>query len=148
MSMAVSLEARVPLLDHKLIEFVTRIPPALKLRGRETKHVFKLALRGLVPGAILERPKQGFGVPIERWINERLRERVRGTLLEPRTRQRGLFEQSYVALLLDEHGRGRRDHSAELWTLFMLELWHRTFVDDEGRAARTRAEASLAPAAV
>ncbi|MDQ5837875.1 MAG: asparagine synthase-related protein, partial [Acidobacteriota bacterium] len=92
-------------------------------------------------------PKQGFGVPIERWINERLRERVRGTLEEARTRQRGLFEQSYVNLLLDEHERRRRDHSHELWALFMLELWHRTFVDDGGAPARTRADsAATAPA--
>ncbi|MDQ3919558.1 MAG: asparagine synthase (glutamine-hydrolyzing) [Acidobacteriota bacterium] len=147
MSMAASLEARVPLLDHKLIEFVTRIPAALKLNGAETKHVFKLALGGLVPGAILERPKQGFGVPIERWINERLRERVRGTLEEARTRQRGLFEQAYVNLLLEEHERRRRDHSHELWALFMLELWHRTFVDGGGALARTRADsAATAPA--
>jgi asparagine synthase (glutamine-hydrolysing) len=147
MSMAASLEARVPLLDHKLIEFVTRIPAALKLNGTETKHIFKLALGGLVPDAILERPKQGFGVPIERWINERLRERVRGTLEEARTRQRGLFEQAYVNLLLDEHERRRRDHSHELWSLFMLELWHRTFVDDGGATARTRADsAATAPA--
>ncbi|MFL6334321.1 MAG: asparagine synthase (glutamine-hydrolyzing) [Pyrinomonadaceae bacterium] len=144
MSMAVSLEARVPLLDHRLIEFVSRIPAGLKLRGGETKHVFKRALAGLVPEEILHRPKQGFGVPIDRWINDRLRERVRGTLEEPRTAQRGLFEQSYVRLLLDEHERGRRDHAHELWALFMLELWHRTFVDDAG--ARARAEAELAPA--
>lgn len=146
MSMAVSLEARVPLLDHKLIEFVTRIPAEHKLRGLETKHVFKRAVRGLVPDQVLDRPKQGFGVPIDRWINERLRERVRGTLEETRTRQRGLFEQSYVRLLLDEHERGRRDHAHELWALFMLELWQRAFVDDAGRAARARAEAALAPA--
>jgi asparagine synthase (glutamine-hydrolysing) len=148
MSMAASLEARVPLLDHKLIEFVTRIPAAHKMNGTQTKHIFKLALGGLVPAAILERTKQGFGVPIERWINERLRERVRGTLEEARTRQRGLFEQRYVNLLLDEHERRRRDHSHELWALFMLELWHRTFVDDAGRAARTRAESAATVPAV
>ncbi|HST52881.1 MAG TPA: asparagine synthase (glutamine-hydrolyzing) [Pyrinomonadaceae bacterium] len=147
MSMAVSLEARVPLLDHKLIEFVTRIPAAHKLKGLETKHVFKRAVRGLVPDAILDRPKQGFGVPIERWINERLRERVRGTLTESRTRQRGLFEQSHVALLLDEHERGRRDHSHRLWSLFMLELWQRTFADGSPSRPRAR-ESSLAPAVV
>jgi asparagine synthase (glutamine-hydrolysing) len=147
MSMAASLEARVPLLDHKLIEFVTRIPAALKLRGGETKHVFKRAVRGLVPDTILDRPKQGFGVPIERWINERLRGRVRGTLTESRTRQRGLFEQSHVALLLDEHERGRRDHSHKLWSLFMLELWQRTYVDAADALKRPRADAeSLAPA--
>jgi asparagine synthase (glutamine-hydrolysing) len=130
MSMAVSLEARVPLLDHKLIEFVcTRIPASMKMKGLETKHIFKRAVRDLVPTEILDRPKQGFGIPIDQWINQQLRERVRGTLTEPRTMQRGYVEPRYVQLLLDEHKRGRRDHATELWTLFMLELWQRKFVD-------------------
>jgi asparagine synthase (glutamine-hydrolysing) len=133
MSMAVSLEARAPLLDHKLIEFVcTRIPASMKMKGLETKHIFKRAVEGLVPAEILNRPKQGFGVPIEQWINEQLRERVRGTLTEARTRQRGLIEPRYVNLLLDEHERGRRDHATALWALFMLELWQRTFTDSTG----------------
>ena len=149
MSMAVSLEARAPLLDHKLIEFAARLPPHLKLSGRETKHVFKRALEGIVPGEILHRPKQGFGVPIDRWINRQLRGRTRETLTEPRTRQRGYVEPGYVAALLDEHERGRRDHSTQLWALFMLELWHRAFVDRRGDdigAERAGAE-GLAPAA-
>jgi asparagine synthase (glutamine-hydrolysing) len=130
MSMAVSLEARVPLLDHKLIEFVcTRIPASMKMKGLDTKHIFKRAVRDLVPAEILDRPKQGFGIPIDQWINQQLRQRVRGTLSEPRTMQRGYIEPRYVKLLLDEHERGRRDHATELWTLFMLELWHRKFVD-------------------
>jgi len=139
MSMAASLEARVPLLDHKLIEFVARIPPSLKMKGFETKHIFKLAVRGLVPDEILDRPKQGFGVPIQQWINDELRERVRGTLEEPRTLQRGYFEPAYVRRLVDEHARGRRDHSTPLWALFMFELWHRTFLDrPPSRAGRAR----------
>jgi asparagine synthase (glutamine-hydrolysing) len=137
MTMAASLEARVPLLDHKLIEFVCRrVPPALKLDGAETKAVFKRAVRGLVPDELLDRPKQGFGVPIEKWINRELRARMRETLLERRTRERGYFEGSYIELLLDEHARGRRDHSMRLWALFVLELWHRSYADgDAGRAA-------------
>ncbi|HEU4597997.1 MAG TPA: asparagine synthase (glutamine-hydrolyzing) [Pyrinomonadaceae bacterium] len=140
MSMAASLEARVPLLDHKLIEFVTRVPASLKMRGLETKYLLKRAVRDLVPPEILDRPKQGFGVPIEQWINQQLRERVRGTLMEPLARQRGFAEPRYVELLFDEHERGRRDHSTELWALFVLELWHRQFVDGGGLAARARAE--------
>jgi len=130
MSMAASLEARVPLLDHKLIEFITRIPAALKMRGLETKHIFKRAVRDLVPAEILDRPKQGFGVPIEQWINNQLRGRIRETLSETRARERGYVEPRYVQTLLDEHEHGRRDHSTQLWALFMLELWHRAFVDD------------------
>jgi asparagine synthase (glutamine-hydrolysing) len=129
MSMAVSLEARVPLLDHKLIEFVTRIPASLKMKGLETKHIFKRAVRGLVPDEILDRPKQGFGLPIQKWINQELREYIRDILFSQRARERGYFKQSYVELLYDEHDRGRRDNTGHLWTLFMLELWHRTFAD-------------------
>jgi len=130
MSMAVSLETRVPLLDHKLIEFVcARIPADMKMKGPETKHIFKRAVRDLVPEEILNRPKQGFGVPIDQWINQQLRARVRETLTEACTMQRGFFEPRYINVLLDEHERGRRDHASELWALFMLELWHRKFVD-------------------
>ena len=125
MSMAVSLEARVPLLDHRLIDFVTRIPARFKMRGLETKHIFKRAVADLVPPEILNRPKRGFGMPIQEWINQQLRGRIRETLTEPRTMQRGYVEPGYVRLLLDEHERQRRDHSAQLWSLFMLELWHR-----------------------
>ncbi|HKQ51340.1 MAG TPA: asparagine synthase (glutamine-hydrolyzing) [Pyrinomonadaceae bacterium] len=138
MSMAVSLEARVPLLDHKLIEFVTRVPASLKLRGSETKHVFKRAVRGLVPDEILDRPKQGFGLPIQRWINQELRGQIRDTLLDQRTRERGYFDQTYVARLFDEHDRGRRDQTGPLWTLFMLELWHRKFLEGPSQDAAPR----------
>jgi asparagine synthase (glutamine-hydrolysing) len=133
MSMAVSLEARAPLLDHKLIDFVTRIPASMKLAGQETKHLFKRAVQDLIPPQILHRPKQGFGVPIQDWINQQLRQRIRETLSEPRTRQRGYVNPHYVDVLLDEHERGRRDHSTSLWALLMLELWHRQFVDHGSR---------------
>jgi asparagine synthase (glutamine-hydrolysing) len=129
MSMAVSLEARVPLLDHKLIEFVTRIPASMKMAGLQTKHLFKRAVAELVPAEIINRPKQGFGVPIQQWINQQLRERIRDTLNDPRTLQRGYVTRSHVELLLDEHERGRRDHAMGLWSLLMLELWHRQYVD-------------------
>jgi len=129
MSMAVSLEARAPLLDHKLIDFVTRLPASIKLKGVETKHIFKRAVRNVVPDEILDRPKQGFGIPIQKWIKEQLRELTHETLTEPRTLQRGYVEPRYIKKLLDEHERERRDHSMALWVLLMLELWHRTFVD-------------------
>jgi asparagine synthase (glutamine-hydrolysing) len=129
MSMAVSLEARVPLLDHELIDFVTKIPADMKLKGLETKHIFKKAARGIVPDAILDRPKQGFGVPINEWINLQLRDRMLGMLNEKRTVERGYFESAYVQNLLSEHQRGRRDHAWALWGLWMLELWHRRYID-------------------
>jgi len=123
--MAVSLEARAPLLDHKLIDFVTRIPASLKMARGETKHILKRAVANLVPTEILNRPKQGFGIPVQEWINQQLREPMREVLTEPRTRQRGYLNPKYLNVLLDEHERGRRDHSTGLWALFMLELWQR-----------------------
>jgi asparagine synthase (glutamine-hydrolysing) len=129
MSMASSLEARVPLLDHKLIEFVTQIPTDLKLKGLETKYIFRKAVRSIVPDAILNRPKQGFGVPINEWINLQLRDRIHETLSERKTLERGYFDAKYIKVLLDEHAAKRRDHSYSLWILYMLELWHRQFLD-------------------
>src|SRR4030095_15282585 len=141
MSMAVSLEARVPLLDHKLIDFVTRIPASLKMDGLETKTLFKRAIADLVPEEILTRPKQGFGVLINRLINLQLRDRIRDTLTDSRFRQRGIISPAYTDVLLDEHERGRRDHSMALWSLLMLELWHQDFVDrGSERARRPRGE--------
>jgi asparagine synthase (glutamine-hydrolysing) len=148
MSMAVSLEARVPLLDHQLIEFVTRIPASLKMKGLETKYIFKRAARGLVPDRILDRPKQGFDVPLQRWINHELREQIRETLTGPRAHARGYFDPAYVALLFDEHERGRRDHSTPLWTLFMLELWHRSYADADASAAQRGCAADAIPEAI
>jgi len=129
MTMATSLEARVPLLDHELIEFVQTIPAQLKLKGTETKYIFKKAMEGIVPHEILYREKQGFGVPINEWINSQLKERIHGILSEKRTLERGYFEPKYIQILLDEHAKNRRDHSHSLWILWMLELWHRRFVD-------------------
>lgn len=129
MSMANSLECRAPLLDHKLIEFVGGLRPTLKKRGHETKYILKKAMEGIVPHEILFRPKQGFGVPISEWINLQLRKRIAGDLGDERTRNRGYFERSYIDTLLKEHEMGRRDNSHQLWLLWMLELWHREFVD-------------------
>lgn len=129
MSMATSLEARVPLLDHKLIDYVMRIPADLKLKGLETKYIFRQAVRGIVPDQILDRPKQGFGVPIGDWINAQLRDRMRETLGAKRFVERGYFEGKYIETLLEEHSKNRRDHSHALWILFMLELWHQKFMD-------------------
>ncbi len=130
MSMAASLEARVPLLDQELIDFVTRqIPSSMKLKSGETKAIFKKSLKGLVPDQILHREKQGFGVPIADWINTKLRKTIVNTLLEKRTMDRGYFEKSYLETLIFEHAKQRRDHSHPLWALWVLELWHRRYID-------------------
>ena len=127
--MASSLEARSPLLDQDLIEFVSRIPSSLKMKGSESKYIFKKAIESFVPSEILYRKKQGFGVPIGDWINQQLRERMSSDLSDRRTLERGYFDVKYVDVLINEHRRGRRDHSHALWTLWMLELWHRRYVD-------------------
>jgi asparagine synthase (glutamine-hydrolysing) len=136
MSMAASLEARVPLLDHKLIEFVSKLPSTLKLSGFETKRIFKRAMRGIVPDEILDRGKQGFGVPMERWINSELKNEIQDVVTSARSLGRGYFNRNQIDLLFKEHHRGRRDHSMQLWTLFMLELWQRQFVDGDVTSAQ------------
>src|SRR5260370_24883556 len=136
MSMAMSLEARAPLLDHKLIDFVTHIPASMKLVGDETKHILKRAVSDLVPKEILNRPKQGFGVPVQEWINQQLRERMHEILSDSRTRERGYVNSAYLEVLLDEHDRGRRDHSPVLCDFFILEIWHRQFVREIGLCGR------------
>jgi len=148
MSMAVSLEARAPLLDHKLIDFVTGVPASLKLAGFQTKHLLKEAVKDLIPAEILHRPKQGFGVPIQEWINQQLRSRIRDTLRDARTRQRGYINSNYLDILLDEHERGRRDHSMGLWSLLMLELWHRRFLDGGPQPVSDHQESNVVTAAV
>ena len=145
MSMAVSLEARVPLLDHVLIEFVARMPSSWKMRGLESKFIFKEAVKGLVPEEILHRPKQGFGVPIGAWINDQLRERIDDTLSDPRTRQRGFIRPEYVDVLRAEHNRGRRDHSPALWTVLMFELWCRKYLDQTAIEPPPTPESTLVP---
>lgn len=129
MTMATSLEARGPLLDHKLIEFVVGMPTDLKMKGLETKYIFKKAMEGIVPNEILYREKQGFGVPINEWINLQLKDRIHSTLTDSKTIERGYFDKKYIQTLLDEHHKGRRDNSYQLWVLLNLELWHRQFVD-------------------
>ena len=148
MSMAVSLEVRAPLLDHELIDFVTRIPASMKLYEGQAKYIFKRAVADLVPPEILNRPKQGFAVPLDSWLRGQMREQVRTILTEPRTQQRGYFQTGYVELLLAEHQRGRRNHSARLWNLFMLELWHRQFVDKPTRRWDNTPAAITAPVSV
>jgi asparagine synthase (glutamine-hydrolysing) len=129
MTMAASLEARAPLLDHKLIEFAAKIPADLKMKNFKTKYVFKRAVGKFVPREILHRPKQGFGVPVDVWINQKLSGEIETVLSDAQTRGRGFFEPKYIADLLKEHRAARRDHAWRLWALFVLELWLRRYVD-------------------
>jgi asparagine synthase (glutamine-hydrolysing) len=130
-TMAHSLEARSPFLDHELMEFVATLPPEFKLYGSQKKRLLKAALRGLLPDIILDRPKMGFRVPLARWFRQDLREMTYDILLSARARQRGYFRSEAVAMMLDAHCDGREDHSDYLWDLLVLELWHRAFIDGE-----------------
>lgn len=130
MSMLTSLEVRVPILDHLFLEWVTSLPPEWKMRGESQKHIFrKLAERVGVPRDVLDRPKQGFALPLLHWIREELRDLILTTLLESRTLQRGYLNESGVRRMLDEHFRGRTSHWSRIWRLLMFELWHRDFLE-------------------
>jgi asparagine synthase (glutamine-hydrolysing) len=148
MTMAHSLEARPVLLDHRLVEFAATVPAAFRLRGRTRKYLFKQAMRGRVPQAIIDRPKQGFAVPLAHWFRGAWVDMVRELLLSPRGRQRGLFEPAYVEHLLRLHAGGR-NLDLQLWTLVSFEWWCRMFLDGtpEVRPVRTRAAAERRQAA-
>jgi asparagine synthase (glutamine-hydrolysing) len=146
-TMAHGLEGRSPFLDHELMEFCASLPAGLKLRGRTTKYLLKRAVRALLPGPVIDRPKQGFGVPIDRWLRGELRAMAHDVLLDARTLQRGYFREPVVRRLLDEHARGVRGWHAELWSLLVLELWHRMFVDRRPEAGPPHVPAALRGAA-
>jgi asparagine synthase (glutamine-hydrolysing) len=135
MSMAHSIESRVPLLDHLVVEFAATLPPSMKIAGGRRKHLLKELAFRLVPRELLDRPKQGFGVPIGHWFRGSLREAFGDILGSPVTRQRGYFDEAFVSRVLDEHLTGRRDHSLRLWQLLVFEMWHRQYVDAAAVAA-------------
>jgi asparagine synthase (glutamine-hydrolysing) len=130
MSMATSLEVRVPILDHEFVEWATGLPLDWKMRGGKQKYILrKLAERVGVPREVLYRPKQGFALPLVHWLKHELKELVLSVLLDSRTLQRGYFEARGVRQILDEHFRGRRGHSGQIWRLLMFELWNRNYLE-------------------
>ena len=131
-SMAHSLEVRSPLLDHHVVEFAARLPVSMKLRGRTSKYLLKQVMATQLPPAVLDRPKAGFGVPLDDWFRGSLRDTARDVLLGKRATERGYFEPATVRRYLDDHANGRAQHHTRLWSLLMLELWHRTFIDRRG----------------
>jgi asparagine synthase (glutamine-hydrolysing) len=128
-TMAYSLEARSPLLDHELMQFAASLPPSLKLRRTQRKLALRAALRGWIPDEILDAPKRGFCVPIADWFRGELRGFARDVLLDPATLRRGYFQEGYVHELLEHHAAGVEDCSAGIWRLLMFEMWHREVVD-------------------
>ena len=128
-TMANSLEARSPFLDHHVIEFAASLPEKYKLRRLTTKYLLKQMLRKLLPAENLDRRKMGFGVPIGHWLRGKLQPLLRETLLAEASLKRGLFKPEAVKHLVELHTRGERDFSPKLWTLLMLELWFQRFID-------------------
>ncbi|HEV3468938.1 MAG TPA: asparagine synthase (glutamine-hydrolyzing) [Pyrinomonadaceae bacterium] len=128
-SMAVSLEARSPFLDHHVIEFAAQLPERLKLRGLTTKYILKRTLKKLLPAANLSRGKMGFGVPVGHWFRGEMQPFLREHLLSEKAARRGYLRPEAVARMVEEHIEGRRDHTHRLWMLLMLELWFRRFID-------------------
>ena len=128
MTMAHSIEARPPLLDHHLVEFAATVPAHLRLRAGTTKYLLKRAMRGLLPHDIIDRPKQGFAVPLARWFRGRLAGFAREVLLSDTTRQRRYLNTEYLERLLSQHEHGR-NLDLQLWTTMSFELWCRKFLD-------------------
>jgi asparagine synthase (glutamine-hydrolysing) len=132
-SMAHALEARSPMVDHRFMEFAAALPASMKLRGRTKKYLLKAALRGILPDAIIDRPKMGFGVPIADWLRRELRDLAHETLLSSRAQARGLFRPAEVRGLLAAHADPRTPRHFQLWNLLALELWFQRFLDDRPR---------------
>ena len=131
MSMAASLEARIPLLDHRLVEFAASLPTDLKVHGFTRKYLLRKVAAELLPEPILRRRKKGFPVPMAAWLRGDAREMCHDLLSPDAVRRRGLLAPERVAGLLEEHDSGTADNAPVLWALLSLELWHRAFVDGE-----------------
>jgi asparagine synthase (glutamine-hydrolysing) len=129
MSMATSIESRVPFLDHKLVEFAATVPSRLKIKGFAGKQIVKDALGSLLPATITERKKMGFPVPWEQWLNESYLPAIETALLSDRALDRGWVSAQGVRGLLAEHRSGRRNLARQIWTLWGLEVWARAFLD-------------------
>jgi len=130
MSMAASIESRVPFLDHKLVEFTATLPERLKLRGWTTKYVLRKSMKGILPEQILSRPKMGFPVPIGTWFQGRQRSIIDEYVLSDRALARGIFNATFVRQLVNRHQLGE-DHAERLWALVNFEIWQRQFFDAE-----------------
>ena len=130
MSMAASIESRVPFLDHKLVEFTAKLPQRMKIRGRETKWILREAMRGILPFEILNRPKMGFPVPVGRWFRGEFRHIVGEYVLSEQALSRGIFNADFVREIAARHNAGE-NHDERIWFLVNFEMWQRQFIDGE-----------------
>jgi len=130
-TMSNSLEARSPFLDYRFVEFTASLPSAWKLKGLRSKHILKEAFRDFLPPEILNRGKQGFGIPLNEWFRGELKNYLRDVVLSPAALKRGYFNPDNLRSFIDDHIEGRANHGYRLWALLMLELWHRVFIDGD-----------------
>ena len=144
MTMANSLESRSPLLDHELLEFAARLPFDFKLRGATGKYLFKQVARRLLPAEVLDKPKQGFAIPVSQWLRVELRERLQDTLASRSFRERGLFNPAGLQRLLAQHLAGTRDHGELLWLVLNYEAWARCDATRRGPVHADRPSARAA----
>lgn len=128
MSMAASIESRVPFLDHKLVEFTARMPREMKLRGNTTKWILREAMKGILPVEILDRPKMGFPVPVGNWFRGPFKHIVDEYVLGSRALERGIFDPEFVRNLVAKHNAGE-NHDERIWSLVNFEIWQRRFID-------------------
>jgi len=131
MSMANSIEARVPFLDRDLVEFVTSIPCKTRMGGHRLKNIFKKSMQSLLSPEIIDRKKHGFDVPISQWIRSELKNYIQEMLSESTVVKRGYFRYEYIKSILDRHNSQREDWSWQIWSLLNFEIWHRIFIDGE-----------------
>jgi asparagine synthase (glutamine-hydrolysing) len=127
-TMATSVEARVPFLDHHLIEYAMGLPRNLKVKGATGKHILKRALESVLPAEVLYKPKRGFGAPINEWFRGPEGEKLVQQVMNSSIRERKFFDYSFIQLMADEHRRGARDWSANLWCLLNLSLWYERWI--------------------
>ena len=130
MSMAASIESRVPFLDHKLVEFTARLPEKFKIRGKTTKWILREAMRGVLPAEILTRKKMGFPVPFGNWLRREFRTVVDEFVLSERALDRGIFDADFVRQLVARHNAGE-NHDERMWFLINFEIWQRQFIEGE-----------------
>ncbi|MDP1629217.1 MAG: asparagine synthase (glutamine-hydrolyzing) [bacterium] len=128
-TMARSLEGRSPLLDHEFLELTAKIPSSLKIRGRQKKYIFKKALKNFLPQETLYRTKMGFGVPLERWFKNELKDYLKSILLSEKALNRGIFKKSEIERLIGRHTAGKTNYAHHLWALLTLEHWFREYFD-------------------
>ena len=144
MSMAASIESRVPFLDHVLVEFATRIPSEVQIHGLAGKRILKKAVEDLLPHEILYRQKLGFPTPWSGWLAGSRLETIREMLLEPRSLERGYFKRDAIEKLFAEHRAKHRDNYDRIWRLLNLELWHRVCLEGEPHGEVGTAELKIA----